>query len=112
MKEISKLEVWIGAKHLIQREMKEIGNSCQGSWTLYSPCLILYTVDDWGLVQKWNKWIWFWCLDSLETLAKVADTDCYNTMELIIWFWKGNWKTSKQTKTLILSPGLPASNWG
>ena len=81
------------------KKMKEIGNSCQGSWTLYNNCLILHS--GWLRVGSKNgkKWIWFWCFDSLEMLAKVVDTDCYNTMELIIWFRKGNWKTSKQTKT-------------
>ena len=53
-------------------------------------------MGDWRLVQKWKKWIWFWCLDSLETLAKVADTDCYNTMGLVIRSRKGKLK-KKQT---------------
>ena len=88
------------------KKMKETGNSCQGSWTLYNNCLIGPTTQ--WVIEGWfkneNKWIWFWCLDSLEMLAKVVDTDWYNTMELIIWFWKGNWKTSKQTKTHFTIP--------
>ena len=41
-------------------------------------------------------------LDSLETLDMVADTDCYNTMELIIGLEKENEKQANKPKSYTI----------